>query len=116
MGGAWPAYSRAGSTVLPLPQPELLPPAQPLVPAPSVVPALSTQFDDLATLIVTGRLPTALAAAPALAPVQPAPVHTFRTSATFCSNADFLKQVQDLLDMIPHLLVATLKIIQFVDA
>ena len=65
---------KAGSTVLPPPQPGLLPPAQPLVPVPSVVPALSAQFDDLATLMVTGRLPATLATAPALAPVQPAPV------------------------------------------
>ena len=64
----------AGSTTLPLPQPELLPPVQHLVPIPIVAPALSTQFDDLATLIVTRRLPTALATAPVMAPVQLAPV------------------------------------------
>ena len=79
---------KAGSTVLPFPQPMLLPPAQPLVPVPSVVPALSAQFDDLATLIVTGRLPATLATAPALAPVQPAPVHVDLQSVISSRMAD----------------------------
>ena len=55
-------------------QPELLSPSLSLVPAASLAPALSTQFDDLAKLIVTGKLPAALATAPASMPAQSAPV------------------------------------------
>ena len=73
-GGAELGLHRAGATALPLPQPELMPPSQPLVPAPSLVPALSTQCDDLAKLIVTGKLPATLTTAPTSIPTQPAPV------------------------------------------
>jgi hypothetical protein len=73
-GGAELGLQRARATALPLPQPELMPPSQPLVPAPSLVPALSTQCDDLAKLIVTGKLPATLTTAPTSIPTQPAPV------------------------------------------